>query len=139
MFVFFFAIFVLTYCYFKCFRITTNASGEVRENKWQAQYKSLSFDAEEPQLNPSHPEPQELVDSDFTYLTPVFSRNESRNSYCLGKNDREHENEILPVSHLQEHRISSQETAGKQNNPILIRDDIQDHVYIEITDDDTNS
>lgn len=46
-FVFFFAIFVLTYIYFKCFRKTSNASGGVRETEWQAQYKSLSFDAVE--------------------------------------------------------------------------------------------
>lgn len=48
-FVFFFAIFVFTFIYFKCFRKTTNTS-VLRETDWQAQYKSLSFDAVEPQI-----------------------------------------------------------------------------------------
>lgn len=113
-FVFFFAIFVLTYIYFKCFRKTANASGGVRENEWQAQYKSLNFNEVEPQI-PLHPETQEMVNTDFTYLTPVFSRNDNQESRGTGENERRKENEILSETHLQEQRVSSQETTSRQN------------------------
>lgn len=87
MFVFCFAVFVFTYMYFKCLRKTTNASGGVREKESQSQYKSLRFDAVEPQLIPLHPEQQGRLNADFTYLTPVFSGNESRESRSTGENE----------------------------------------------------
>lgn len=138
-FVFCFAIFVFTYIYFKCFRKATNASDGVRETEWQAQYKSLSFDAVEPQLIPLHPEQQGRVNTDFTYLTPVVSRNESQESFRNGKNDRKNENEIIPNTHLQEQRIISLETISKQNEPNTAHEDVQEHVYIEITEEKIES
>lgn len=113
-FVFFFAIFVLTYIYFKCFRKTTAVSGRAKENEWQAQYKSLNFDELEPQI-PLHSETQEMVNTDFTYLTPVLSLNDNQESRGTGENERRNENEILPETHLQEQRVSSQETTSRQN------------------------
>lgn len=138
-FVFCFAIFVFTYMYFKCFRKTNNASGGVKENEWQAQYKSLSFDAVEPQLIPLNPGQQGRVNTDFTYLTPVFSGNESRESRHISENDRRKENETIPETHLQEQRVSSQETISRQNEPCIGHDDVQEHVYIEITEEKTES
>lgn len=137
-FVFFFAIFVVTYIYFKCFRKTSNASGGVRETEWQAQYKSLSFDAVESQI-PFHSEPQGRANTDFTYLTPVFNRNETREIRRTGENEIRNENEILPESHLQEQRVSSQESIRRQNEPNITHGDVQEHVYIEITEEKTGS
>lgn len=137
-FVFFFAIFVFTYIYFKCFRKTTN-SGGVRETDWQAQYKSLRFDSVEPQI-PFHPEPQRRMNTDFTYLTPVFSRNnESRESRHTGETEIRNEREFLPETHLQEQTVSSQETKSRQNEPNITHDDVQEHVYIEITEEKAES
>lgn len=115
-FVFFFAIFVLTYIYFKCFRKTNTASSRVRENEGQAQYKSLRFDAAEPQI-PLHPETQERVNTDFTYLTPVFSRNDNQESWGIDENERRNENETIPETHIQEHRASSEETISREIEP----------------------
>lgn len=132
-FVFFFAIFVLTYIYFKCFRKTTAASDRVRENEWQAQYKSLNFDEMEPQM-PLHSETQEMVNTDFTYLnTPVLSVNDNQESRGTGEIERRNENEILPETHLQEQRVSSQETTSRQNESTITHDDVQEHVYVEIS------
>lgn len=136
-FVFCFALFVFTYIYFKCFRKTTNASGVERETELQAQYKSLRFDTVEPQLIPLHPEPQGRVNTDFTYLTPVFSRNGSGESRRTG--EITNENEILPETHLQEQRVCNQETTSRQDEPNSTHDDVQEHVYIEITEEKTRS
>lgn len=138
-FVFFFAIFVLTYIYFKCFRKTTNASGGVRENECQAQYKSLSFGAVESQLIPLNPGQQGRVNTDFTYLTPVFSGNESRESRRTGENELRNENEILPETHLQEQRVCNQKSTSRQDEPNSTHDDVQEHVYIEITEEKIES
>lgn len=137
-FVFFFVIFVCTYIYFKCFRKTTiHAGGRVRENEWQVQYKSLSFDAVEPQI-PLHPEPQECVNTDFTYLTPVFSPSETRESRHICENEIRNENEILPGTRLNEYRVNSLETTSKEYEPNIIHDDVQ-HDYSEITEKKTES
>lgn len=130
-----FAIFVFTYTYFKCFRKTTTARGGVRENEWQAQYKSLSFDAVEPQLISLHPDQQGRVNTDFTYLTPVFSGNESRESRRTGENEIRNENEILPKINLQEQRVCNQESTNRQDESNSTHDDVQEHVYIEITEE----
>lgn len=138
-FVFSFAIFVFTYMYFKCFRKTPNSSGGVRETEWQAQYKSLSFDAIEPQLIPLNPGQQGRVNADFTYLTPVFSGNESRESRRIGENELRNENEILPETHLQEQRVCNQKSTSRQDQPNSTHDDVQEHVYIEITEEKIES
>lgn len=132
-FVFCFAIFVFTYIYFKCFRKATNASDGVRETEWQAQYKSLRFNAVEPQLITLHPEQQGRVNTDFTYLTPVFSGNESRELRRTGENEIRKENEVLPEIHLQEQRVYNQNSTSRQDEPNRTHDDVQEHVYIEIT------
>lgn len=137
-FVFFFAIFVLTYIYFKCFRKTTTDSSRERENEGQAQYKSLNFDAMEPQI-PLHPETQEIVNTDITYLTPVFSRNDNQESWGTEENEIRNENETIPETHIQEHRVSSDETISGQNEPNIATSDFQEHVYIEITEEKTES
>lgn len=84
------------YIYFKCFRKPTNA----RKMELEAQYKSLRFDAV------AHPEQQGGVNTDFTYLSPVFSRNENQESRRTGS-----------IGH----------------------DDVQDDVYIEMTERFTES
>lgn len=121
----------MTYIYFKCFKKTTTTS-VLRETEWQAQYKSLRFDAVEPQLIPLHPEQQVRVNTDFTYLTPVFNRNENRESRRTGENDRRNENEVIPDTHLLE-------TISRQNEPNIAHGDGQEHVYIEITEEKTES
>lgn len=138
-FVFFFAIFVLTYIYFKCFRKTTNTSDRVKETEWQAQYKSLSFDAVEPQLIPLHPDQRGRVNADFTYLTPVFSGNESREARHTG--EIRNENEIIPETLLQEQRVCNQKSTSRQDEPnsTNMHDDVQEHVYIEITEEKIES
>lgn len=138
-FVFCFAIFVFTYMYFKCFRKTNNAGGGVKENEWQAQYKSLSFDAIEPQLIPLHPDQQGRMNTDFTYLTPVFSGNESRESHRTVENEIRNENDILPKINLQEQRVCNQESTSRQDESNSTHDDVQEHVYIEITEEKTES
>lgn len=136
-FVFCFAIFVFTYMYFKCFRKTNN--GRVRETEWQAQYKSLSFDAVEPQLIPLHPEQQVRVNADFTYLTPVFSGNEIRESHRTVENEIRNENEMLPKINLQEQRVCNQESTSRQDEQNSTHDDVHEHVYIEITEEKSES
>lgn len=138
-FVFCFAIFVFTYIYFKCFRKATNSSNGLRETEWQAQYKSLSFDAMEPQLIPFNPGQQGRVNTDFTYLTPVFSGNESRESHRTGENEITNKNEILPKINLQEQSVCNQESTSRQDEPNSTHDDVQEHVYIEITEEKNES
>lgn len=95
----------------------------------------MSVDAEEPQLIPLHLEPQGRVNTDFTYLTPVFRRNENQESRRTGENDRR----LIPKTHLVEQRVSTQETIRKQNEPNIAHGDGQEHVYIEITEEKTES
>uniref|UniRef100_A0A8W8JGK4 Uncharacterized protein n=1 Tax=Magallana gigas TaxID=29159 RepID=A0A8W8JGK4_MAGGI len=118
---------------------TNNAGGGVKENEWQAQYKSLSFDAIEPQLIPLNPEQQGRVNADFTYLTPVFSGNESRESHRTVENEIRNENEILPKINLQEQRVCNQESTSRQDESNSTHEDVQEHVYIEITEEKTES
>lgn len=86
----------------------------------------------EPQLIPLHPKPQGRVNTDFTYLAPVFNRNESRKPCRVGENERRNENKVITEAHLHEQRVSSQESTSRQNKPNITHDDVQKHVYIEI-------
>lgn len=133
-FVFFFAIFVLTYLYIKCFRNTTNTR-ELKENDMQAQYKPLVFETVVPQI-PLHPEPQERVNAE--YLTPVFSCNDCRESREYGANETRNENENLLESQCYGQR-DSLETSSIQNEPYIAHADVQGHVYFEIKEDNTES
>lgn len=56
-----------------------------------------------------------------------------------GKNDRRNENELIPETHLQEQRVNSQETISRQNEPNVTNEDVQEHVYIEITEEKIES
>lgn len=99
-------------------------------NEWQAQYKSLSFDAVDPEIT-VYPEPQGRINTDFTYLTPVFSS--SIEPQGSEENKRRQENEVI----LQEtsfHR-NSHETTGRQNESNITRENVLEHVYIEITEE----
>lgn len=94
----------------------------------QAQYKPLMFETEVPQI-PLHPGPQEIVNAE--YLTPVFSFNDCRESRGYGANERENEND--------NGQRDSLETSSIQNEPYIAHTDVQEHVYIEITEDNTKS
>lgn len=94
-------------------------------NEWQAQYKSLRFDAVEPKIT-IQPEPHGHVNPDSAYLSPVFSQNERNELHGLVENRSRHENEdISQETPLHEQRIV----------PIVMQDNVHDHVYIEITED----
>lgn len=85
-FVFFFALCVLTNMYFKCCR-KKNTESRMEENDWQkTQYKSLRFVEAEPEAI-LHIESQEQTNTDFTYLTPVFSRNKNCEEALSNKNE----------------------------------------------------
>lgn len=133
-FVFFFAFFVLTYFYFKCFRKTPNTIG-FKNNEWKANYKSLKFETVEPQI-PLDFEPQEGVNTE--YLTPVLSFNTSVESCEYGANEMTNEKKIFSDAKVHGQRVS-QETSNNQNEPNLTQNDVQDHVYIEITDEKIES
>lgn len=128
-FVLFFAMFVITYIY-KCFRKTNYAGGR-KENEWQAHYKSLSLDAVEAE-GTVHLEPQELDNSDCTYLTPVFichkSSSETRH---LDENNGPENNESLHDPQPQGQHIL--EETQNQNKRNASQQNVHEHVYIEIT------
>lgn len=129
-FIFFFAICVLTYVFFKCCPPKNYRSG-IEENKLQTRYNSLHFVAEEPEpiLNVQD---QNQENEDFTYLTPVFSGNDSNKS---SYNENTTENEIETISseyELSGHR-ALHETFNRPNSAIVHKDDVQNHIYIEIS------
>lgn len=102
----------------------------MKYNEWQAQYKSLSFNAVDPVIT-VYPEPQRRVNTDFTYLTPVFSSNiEPQGSE---ENKRRQENEVI----LQETslHINSNEPSRTQNESNITQENVQEHVYIDITEE----
>lgn len=99
----------------------------MERNGWQAQYKSLRFDAVEPEVT-IQPEPHRHVNPDSAYLSPVFSQNERNELHGLVENRSRYENqEISQEIPLQEQRIV----------PIVMQDidNVHDHLYIEITED----
>lgn len=67
-FAFSFAIFVLSYICFKCWRKTANPTGQ-NENKRQAQYKSMTLEAVI--LEDTYREIEESVDIEPAYLSPI--------------------------------------------------------------------
>lgn len=134
-FVLFFAFFVTTYIYFKCYRKSSNDRA-IRENDRQAQYKSLDFesmvsDATVQQVNL---ERGRRV-SESAYLSPVFVRNESYvEPQCARENEtRPAKNEILRMDIFNRHDICLQTTNGESNVTPSPEDQIE-HVYIEITE-----
>lgn len=128
----FFFLFVITYI-FKCVRKAVQTSA-IRENRSQAQYKSLSFNEIEPKiLAISRVEPHEQRKEDSTYLSPVVSRNECSTSCDFG----EIENNLLEAT-LYSQRPSD-ETTNVQIDPENTQNEVQVHVYVEITEDNTES
>lgn len=125
-FVFFFALCVLTNIYFKCCR-KKNTESRMEGNDWQAQYKSLRFVPAEPETI-LHLESQEQINTDFTYLTPVFSRNKSFKEALSNKN------ETVITKNQSFGQISGTASIG-QNIVNLTNDMPPQDVYIDISED----
>lgn len=130
-FVLFFAMFVLSYIY-KCFHKTTYAGGR-KENEWQAHYKSLNSNAVEAE-GTVHIEPQGLDNTECTYLTPVFICHNSSETRRLGENKGPDNNEILQDTKPYGHQ--NLEETQKHNKTNVTQQNVQEHVYIEITDEE---
>lgn len=122
-FVFFFAACVVTYIYFKCFRQTADGK-RLKSNQCESEYKSLSFEAVECE-SPLHPEPEQQANLELTYLTPVFRNDEKSETNLLT------ECEITSDTPVHNRQICSQlRDESKMNS-----DNLKDHVYIEILED----
>lgn len=122
-FVFFFAACVVTYIYVKCFRQTTDGK-RLNINQYEYEIKSRSFEAVEYESQ-LPPEPEQHVNLELTYLTPVFRNEKKGETYLLT------ESEIIADLPVHNRQISSQPT----NISKMISDDLQDHVYIEVLED----
>lgn len=123
-FVFFFSVFVISYIYLKCFRKKAIAS-VINASESQAQYKSLNVDLVEPEntVQPAHPRRMEM---DSAYLLPVFSRNEVSDFEIKLESDKP----ILDTN------VHSSEITNRHELDSMT-DNVHDHVYIEITKDNT--
>ena len=128
-FVLFFSIFVIAYIY-KCFRKNAIDSG-IKNAEVQAHYKSLDFEAvqQEPAGQQINLEQRGRFISDSSYLSPIFVRNES-----LSEQDenRRVDHEVLPESVL-----NRQGNLNPETKAIPPQDDFPEHVYIEVTEDDS--
>lgn len=124
-FVFFFALCVLTNIYFKCCR-KKNTESKMEGNDLQTQYKSLRFVAAEPEAI-LHLQSQEQLNTDFTYLTPVFSRNKSCKEAFSNKNET-----VIIKNHSFGQRSGT--TSVGLNIANLTNDMPQQDVYIDISD-----
>lgn len=123
-FVLFFSVFVISYIYLKCFRKKAIAS-VINASELQAQYKSLNISLIEPEntVQPAHPGRTEM---DSAYLLPVFSRNEVNEFEIKLESDKP----ILDTN------VHSYEITNRHELDSMT-DNVQDHVYIEITKDNT--
>lgn len=122
-FVFFFAACVVTYIYVKCFRQTTDGK-RLNINQYESEIKSRSFEAVEYERQ-LPPEPEQHANLELTYLTPVFRNEEKSETYLLT------ESEIIADLPMHNRQISSQPT----NISKMTSDNLQDHVYIEVLED----
>lgn len=128
-FVLFFSVFVIAYIYLKCFRKGLNA-GSNKNTEWQVKYRSLSLDTRQP-MGAAYVEPQEeMIVTDSTYLSPVFSRNGGNEISSNDSND------------------VSRETTGGGHVPAYSEDETNIsleleqrtyYVYTEITENGTES
>lgn len=125
-FIFLFAICVFTYMYFKCCQ-KKNYGSRIEENKLQTRYSSLHLVAEEPEpiLNVQD---QDQENKDCTYLTPVFSSNDSNNASLSSESATENETSEYQLSGHQ-----APETFNRQNTTNVNKEAIQNHIYIEIS------
>lgn len=124
-FVLFFSIFVVTYVYFKCFRTNTHQC-QTKRNDLQAQYKSLSFRAEQHE-SLANTEPQEQVRTSSTYLTPMFRGNDDGSTHHSIENEETFQE--IPSNRQQ---IRDEATTALYLTP----KNVSTHVYFEITQDD---
>lgn len=128
-----FFLLVITYIV-KCVRKAVQTSG-IRDNGLQTQYKSLSFNEIEPKrLAHSRAEPQEQRKSDSAYLSPVVSGNEC----CISCGFGEKENNFQELATVHSQRLSD-ETTNIQIDPENNQNEVQVHVYVEITDENIES
>lgn len=124
LFVIVFTIFVMAYIYLKCFRKTTN-KGEINEHQKNAQYKSLSFTAVEPESQ-TQPGPREEDCPDSTYLTPMF-KDKVNSDTC-------HSDENIEI--VQETTFQRRQNCNKPANDSNSTSGAGlANVYIEITQD----
>lgn len=133
-FVLFFSIFVIAYIY-KCFRKNAIDSG-IKNAEVQAHYKSLDFEAmqQEPAGQQINLEQRGGLISDSSYLSPIFVRNESlreQDGFPMNENRRV-DHEVLPESAL-----NKQDKVGPETKAILPQSDLKQHVFIEVTEDDS--
>lgn len=141
-FVLFFSVFVIAYIYLKCFRKELNAKSN-KNTEWQVKYRSLSLDTRQP-LGTAYEEPQEqLIVTDSTYLSPVFSHNGGNeisssqiNDMRIDSNDlsRETTGGGHSLSHVRTYIENENET-----NSSLELEQRPHHVYTEIAENGTES
>lgn len=139
-FVLFFSVFVIVYIYLKCFRKELNAKSN-KNTDWQAKYRSLSLDTRQP-LGTAYEEPQEeLIVTGSSYLSPVFSRNESNEISSLQINDmRIDNNDMSRETTGGGHRLSHVPTSiENEANSALELEQRTYHVYTEIAENGTES
>lgn len=122
-FVFFFAACVVTYIYFKCFRHTTDGK-RLKSNQCESEYKSLSFEAVEYE-SPLNSEQEQRANLELTYLTPVLRNDEKSETNILA------ESEMVADIPMHNPHICLQ----TRDESKLTTDNLQDHVYIEILND----
>lgn len=96
----------------------TNNSGGMKDFEWQARYKS----------------------QDFTYLTPVFSCDDSEESRRSVEKETRTGNDVLSSTETlsENQRVSCQENTNTKNEQTRTRNDVQEHVYIEIIEEMTD-
>lgn len=123
-FVLFFSIFVVTYVYFKCFQTKTHQC-QTEIIDLQAQYKSLSFSADQNE-SLAQPEPMEPMSTSCTYLTPMFRRSDDGSTNHSIENEETFQE--IPSNRQQ---ICNEATTALYMTP----ENVSTHVYIEITQD----
>lgn len=138
-FVLFFSIFVIIYIYLKCFRKELNAKSN-KNTEWRTKYRSLSLDTRQP-LGAAYVEPQELIVTDSTYLSPVFSRNGGNEISSLQINHmRIDSNDVLGETTGGGHNLSRIPTSiENETNSSLELEQRTYHVYTEIAENGTES
>lgn len=132
-FIFFFAICVLTYIFFKCCQKKSYGIG-IEEHKLQTRYNSLQFVAEEPEPT-LNVQAENQDNKDSTYLTPVYSSNESNKASISSETIARNENEAISSQNQLFGHQARQETSNTQHIANVYRNDAQEHIYIEISED----
>lgn len=134
-FIFFFAICVLTYVYFKCCPKRRNDGSGIEENKLQTRYNSLNFVVEEPEATINVEGQDQENNKDSTYLTPVFNSNESPKSSISTEHIARNKNEAILSENQKIGKQFCRKAANRQNIHNFTKEDVQEHIYIEISED----